>query len=170
MSVIRRAALRWLRAMIRHSPAQSQEWGQAMLREGDFVEGEWPAVRWALGSMAALCRYSISLELRNLHRQCRELSLKRIAAGMLPLFSGAAAALVFLSICVAAFSALLHASWFDHAQQKLADRLFIVAIPETAYLACILALWRRRKIFAVGLLASAVLLMAHAIVHFASHV
>jgi len=170
MSLIRRAASRWLRAVIRRSPAQSQEWGQAMLRENDFVEGDWPALRWALGSMAALCRYSISIELEALHRKCRELSLKRVAAGMLPLLSGAATALIFLSICVVAFSALLHASWFDPAQRKLADRLLIVAVPETAYLFGILALWRRRKTFAVGLLASGVLLMAHAIMHFASHV
>jgi len=170
MSLTRRAASRWLRAVIRRSPAQSQEWGQAMLRESDFVEGDWPALRWALGCMAALCRYSISLELQALHRKCRELSLKRVVAGMLPLLSGAAAALIFLSFCIAAFSALLHASWFDPAQQKLADRLLIVAVPETAYLFGIVALWRRRKTFAVGLLASGVLLMAHAIMHYASHV
>ena len=170
MSLIRRAASRWLCAVIWRLPAQTQEWGQAMLRENDFVEGDWPALRWALGCMAALCRYSISVELQALHRECRELSLKRVAAGMVPLLSGAATALIFLSICVAAFSAVLHASWFDPAQQKLADRLLIVAVPETAYLFGILALWRRRKTFAVGLLASGVLLMVHAIMHFASHV
>jgi hypothetical protein len=159
-----------LRAVIRRVPAQSQEWGQAMLRESDFVEGDLSALRWALGCMAALCRYTISLELQALHRKCRELSLKRVVAGVLPLLSGAAAALILLGICVAAFSALLHASWFDPAQQKLADRLLIVAVPETGYLLGILAFWRRRKTFAVGLLASGVLLMAHAIMHFASHV
>ena len=170
MSVIRRAALRLLRAVIRRSPAQSREWGEAMLRESDFVEGDWLALRWVLGSIAALCRHSISVELGVLRRKCREFSLKRIAAGMFPMLSGAAVALVFLSVCVAAFSVLVHASWFDHAQEKLADRLLIVAVPETAYLAGVLALWRRRKTFAMGLLALGVLLMAHAIMHYASHV
>lgn len=170
MSVIRRTASRWLGAMIRYAPAQCQDWGHAMLRESDFVESNWSALRWALGSMAALCRYSISVELNALDRKCRELSVKRIVRRLLPLLSGVAVALIFLSICIAAFSALLHASWFDHAQQRLADRVLIVAVPETAYLAGVLALWRRRKTFAVGILSSGVLLIVHAIVHFASHV
>jgi hypothetical protein len=153
--------------MIRHSPVASREWAEAMLRETDFVESDWSALLWALGSMAALCRYSISLELRALGR---ELSIKRVATGILPLLSGAAVALIFLSICVAAFSVLLHASSFGPVQQKLADRLLIVAVPETVYLAGVLAFWRRRKIFAVGILGSGVLLMVHALMHFVSHV
>lgn len=169
MSVIRRAASRWLSAMIRYSPPRGREWANAMLRETDFVEGDWSALLWALGSMAVLCRYSVSLELRALDRKCRELSVKRMAIGTIPLLSGIAAALIFLSLCIAAFSALIHASWFDPSQQKLADRLLIVAVPETVYLAGVLALWRRRKIFAVGILGSGVLLMAHAIMHFVSH-
>jgi hypothetical protein len=156
--------------MIRHSPAQYREWGLAMLRETDFVENDWSALRWALGSMVALCRNSVSVELKALDGKCRELSVKRIAQGTLPLLSGVAAALIFLSICVAAFSALLHASWFEPAQQKLADRLLIVAVPETVYLAGVLALWRRRKTFAVGILGSGVLLIVHTIMHFVSHV
>ena len=153
--------------MIRYSPAAGREWAQAMLRETDFVESDWSALLWALGSMAALCRYSISLELRTLRR---DLSIKRIATGILPLLSGAAAALIFLSICVGAFSAVLHASSFGPVQQKLADRLLIVAVPETVYLAGVLAFWRRRRIFAVGILSSGVLLMVHALMHFVSHV
>ena len=168
--MIRKVASRWLAAMIRYSPGLSREWANAMLREIDFVEGDWSALQWALGSMAALCRYLISVELRAFHGKCRELSVKRVATGMLPLLSGAAAALIFLSICVAAFSALLHASWFNPMQQKLADRLLIVAVPETAYLAGVLAFWRRRKVFAVGILSSGALLMAHALMHFLSHV
>jgi hypothetical protein len=140
-----------------------------MLRETDFVENDWSALRWALGSMAALCRTSVSVELRALDRECRELSVKRIAQGTLPLLSGVAAALIFLSICVAIFSALLRASWFEPAQQRLVDRLLIVAVPETVYLAGVLVLWRRRKTIAVGILGSGVLLIVHAIIHFASH-
>jgi hypothetical protein len=156
--------------MIRVSPAQSREWAHAMLRETDFVESDWSALLWALGSTMALCRYSVSLELRALERNCRELSVTRVARGTIPLLSGIAAALVFLSLCIAAFSALIHASWFDPAQQKLADRLLIVAVPETVYLAGAVALWRRKKTFAVGILGSGVLLIAHAIMHFTSHV
>jgi len=85
------------------------------------------------------------------------------------MLGGVAVAAIFLSVCIAALSSLLHAPWFDPAQQKLADRMLIVAIPETAYLASMLALWRRRRTFAVGILGAGVLLLAHAIAHFAAH-
>jgi predicted nucleic acid-binding Zn ribbon protein len=171
MSAIRKAASRWLSAAIRHLPAPSQEWANAMLREMDFVEGDWPALWWVVGSGAVLCGYSIALELRALNARCRkQLSAERMASRMFPMLAGAGAALIFLGVCIAVFSSLLHAAWFNPVQHKLADRLLIVVIPETAYLAGTLALWRRRRTFAVGILGAGVLLMAHAIAHFAAHV
>jgi hypothetical protein len=141
-----------------------------MLREADFAEGDWRALLWVLGSTVALCRYSISLELKALNQNCREqLSARRIARSAFPMLGGAAVAVIFLSFCIATFAGVLHASWFDPVQQKLADRLLIVVIPETAYLASAVALWRRKKTFAVGILGAGVLLMAHAIMHFAAH-
>jgi hypothetical protein len=170
MSLIRKAASRWLSLMTRYLPASGQEWASAVLREADFVEGDWPALLWALGSTLALCRYSIALKLRALNKTCREqLSAKCMARSMFPMLAGAAAAVIFLSACVAIFAGLLHASWFDPVQQKLADRLLIVVIPETAYLAGAAALWRRKKTVAVGILGAGMLLMAHAVMHFAAH-
>jgi hypothetical protein len=133
-----------------------------MLRELDFIEGEWPAVLWALGSTTALCRHS-------LWRYEKALSLKRIAKETLAVVSGIAGAAAFLGICVAAFSALLHASWFDPAGQKFADRLLIVAVPEAVYLAGAAAMWRRKKTVALGILLCGVILITHAIIHFATH-
>ena len=170
MSLIRKAASRWLTVMSRYLPAPGREWANAMLREVDFVEGDWPALLWTLGSTAALCRYSISLELGALNKNRREqLSTKRMARSMFAMLGGAAAAVIFLSLCTATFAGLLQASWFDPVQQKLADRLLIVVIPETAYLASALAFWRRKKTFAVGILGAGVLLMAHAVMHFVAH-
>jgi hypothetical protein len=170
MPAIRKAASRWLSFMARHLPARSQEWANGMLREADFVEGDWRALLWVLGSTTALCRYSITLELSALNRNRREqLSAKRVARSMFPMLSGAAAALIFLGVCIASLSSLMHAAWFDPLQHRLADRMLIVVIPETAYLASTLALWRRRRTFAVGILGAGVLLMAHAVMHFAAH-
>jgi hypothetical protein len=134
-----------------------------MLRELDFIEGEWPAVLWTLGSSAALCRHS-------LWRYEKALSLKRIAKGMLAVLTGIAGSAAFLAICVAAFFGLLHTSWFDPVGQKFADRLLIVAVPESVYLACAIAMWRRKKTVALGILLSGVILITHAIIHFATHV
>src|SRR5215472_12404762 len=170
MSVIRKAAARWLSVLTQHIPAPGREWANAMLREADFVEGDWPAVLWALGSTAALYRYTLSLELREFNKNCRQqLSAKRVATSMFPMLGGVAAAVIFLTLCIATFAGLLHASWFDPGQQKLADRLLIVVIPETAYLASAVAFWRRKKTFAVGILGAGVLLMAHAVMHFVAH-
>jgi len=133
-----------------------------MLRELDFIEGEWAALFWALGSTIALCRHSI-------WRYQKAMSLKRIAKDVLAILVGIAGSTAFLAVCVAAFSALLHASWFDPAEQRLADRLLIVAIPESMYLAGAIIMWRRRRTIALGILLSGAILITHAIIHFATH-
>jgi hypothetical protein len=48
MSATRRLASKLLRAILRHSSADSQEWANAMLRELDFIENDWAALFWAL--------------------------------------------------------------------------------------------------------------------------
>ena len=53
---IRRLAAAILGFAIRHSASESQDWGKAMRREMDFVENDWAALRWALGSVSAILR------------------------------------------------------------------------------------------------------------------
>ena len=48
--MIQRWAVRILQHVIRRAPAARQEWGRAMLREMNYVEGDWAALRWAIGS------------------------------------------------------------------------------------------------------------------------
>jgi len=139
-----------------------------MLRETDFVEGDWSALLWVLGSAAGLCRYSVSLELRALKKKCMPLSARQVARGALPPLAGIAVSALFLTICLAALSYLL-ASGLEPGQQRLADRLLWVAVPETVYVAGVLALWRRRKGFALGIMGAGVLLLAHAITHVVTH-
>jgi hypothetical protein len=45
-----------LTAAIRGASPEVREWGNAMLREMDFIEGDWAALFWALGSATALFR------------------------------------------------------------------------------------------------------------------
>src|SRR5277367_5751962 len=58
MSLVRRVAVRWLQALLRNAPPACREWASAMLRELDFIESDWAALLWAIGSTAAICRHS----------------------------------------------------------------------------------------------------------------
>lgn len=54
MPVARRLATRFLDAAVRYSSPDSKEWGNAMLRELDFVEGNWTAECWR-SALAGYC-------------------------------------------------------------------------------------------------------------------
>src|SRR5215469_14462939 len=81
MSMTRRLASRVLTIVIRQSSGEGQLWGNAMLRELDFIQGDWAALFWAFGSTAALCRHSVTNRLRTLgDRNFNEtFQIKRIA-------------------------------------------------------------------------------------------
>jgi hypothetical protein len=52
----RRLASGILSAAIRRAPPELREWGNAMLHEIDFIEGDWAPLRWAIGGTIALLR------------------------------------------------------------------------------------------------------------------
>jgi hypothetical protein len=54
---IRRLASAILTASVRWASPEVREWGNAMLHEMDFVEGDWAALFWALGSATALFKH-----------------------------------------------------------------------------------------------------------------
>jgi len=64
MSPTRRLALRLLRVVVRNASSDSRDWADAMLRELDFIESDWAALFWALGSTTAIFRHSVPRELR----------------------------------------------------------------------------------------------------------
>ena len=142
-----------------------------MLREMDFVEGDWSALRWALGSATALCRHSVSQQLRTWFERSRTepLSLRGVARKGPALLSGIAAAGAVLAVCLLAFSSLVNATRLDAAHEKLADRMLFVVIPEAVYAVSVAMLWRHRKSVALGILTAGVILITHAIIHFAIH-
>jgi len=150
---------------------ESRTWGDAMLREMDFVGSDWSALRWALGSASALCRYSISQQLRAwLDRSRAEpLSLKGAARKAPAVLLGIVVAGSVLAMCVMGLLGLLDVARLDDTHQKLADRMLVVVIPETVYALSVAALWRQKKSVALGLLTSGVILMTHAVVHFMAH-
>jgi hypothetical protein len=54
---IRGLASAILAAVIRRASPAMRQWGTAMLREMDFVENDWAALFWALGSATALFKH-----------------------------------------------------------------------------------------------------------------
>lgn len=54
MSTRRHLALKILNAVVRWAPPGAADWPDAMLREVDFIDNEWTALSWALGSTRLL--------------------------------------------------------------------------------------------------------------------
>jgi len=143
-----------------------------MLREIDFVESDWTALWWALGSTTALGRHAVLQQLRiHFNTNSPEAwSLKCIVRRMPAMLSGIAVAGTVLTICIFALSSLIHASWFQPTHGRLAERLLVVVVPETVYVISAAALWRQRKsVAALGILAAGMILITHAVIHFVTH-
>ena len=58
MGAPRRLAARLLRGVLGLSPEESHDWARAMLAELEFIEGDWAALFWALGSATAILRHA----------------------------------------------------------------------------------------------------------------
>ena len=149
MSILRRVASRLLSFAVRHSGAGAASWGDAMLREMDFVESDWSALLWAFGCTTTLCR----------HWRVR---------GAKPALAGVVVAAAIVGASVLALVGLIQVSWFDSSQEKIAIPFFVVVVPEAAFLLGIAALWRRRRQMAFGMLAAGALLITHALLHHAT--
>jgi hypothetical protein len=65
MTTIRKLSIRILNAVIRLAAPATQDWAAAMLRELDFIENDWTALRWASGSARILFTHQ-DLPLANL--------------------------------------------------------------------------------------------------------
>jgi hypothetical protein len=63
--------------------------------------------------------------------------------------------------------ALLPAS--DLKQVQWAELLAVIGVPETLFIVAAVALWRKRRSMAVGIVMSAVTLVAHVVVHLTTH-
>ena len=61
MGVPRKLAGALLSGVLRLAPEESRDWASAMLRELDFVDGDWAALLWALGSTTAILRHAASV-------------------------------------------------------------------------------------------------------------
>jgi|HubBroStandDraft_1064217.scaffolds.fasta_scaffold05632_5 hypothetical protein len=172
MSGIRSAASRLLRAVLRYAPPDSQDWVNAMLRELDFIESDWAAFFWALGSTTAIFKYSVPRRLRAWFGKNsgaeEKLMIKDIGKKAAGVASGVAIA---AGVTLGAFG-LVWLMFYLFPKWDLGPVPWwvgVIVLPETIFVVAIVALWRKRRPMAVGILLLAVTLGTHFIVHVVNH-
>jgi len=168
-------ASKLLAAAVRHSPPDSRCWGNAMLRELDFVESDWAAVLWALGSTTAILKHAVPRGVRAWlvkHAGKRgERVPKSIARSVAGLASGVVISACVLAACLFGLSRLslvLFPEW-QLNQRAWAQWLALLGMPEAIFVITAVVLWRKRRTVAAGILLGAVILIMHVIVHIATH-
>jgi hypothetical protein len=171
MTPIRRMAARLLAFVVRHTSSGSQEWANAMLRELDFIENDWAALFWALGSTTAIFRHAGRGLMAMLGKKSSETEgpkMKDIGAKAAGIASGV---LIALGVVVFAFGLLW--LWFHFFPVPgigpVPWWVAVIFIPETIFIVAVVALWRQKRPVAVGILLLAITLMTHFIFHLATH-
>jgi hypothetical protein len=169
MGTPRNLAARLLRAVLRLAPEESRDWALATLRELDFIEGDWAALFWALGSAAAILRHASSGWRAWLRRKTnKEAGMNNakkralgVGLGMLSALALVGCAFAVLRIIGTVFPGLEHSPW--------AYWLAVLAIPEAIFVAATVMLWRKRGPVAAGILATGLVMALHVAVHLTLH-
>jgi len=145
-----------------------------MLSELDFIESDWTALFWALGCTRATFQYSVPCQLRAwlAKRSSQDKTpmlsqIRRNAAGTLSGIGIAVGVLVTAFGLVRLLLVIFPASTLKAVES--AEMLAVIVVPETIFLVAAMALWRNRRPVAVGLVLSAVILVAHVVVHLTTH-
>ena len=169
MGTPRNVAERLLGAVLRLAPEESREWALAMLRELDFIESDWAALFWALGSAAAILRHAASVSrewLKGKSKKERAMNttgkkVLGVGLGMLSALALVGCAFAVLRIVGTLFPGLQHSPW--------AYWLAVLAIPEAIFVIATVMLWRKRGPIAAGILATGLVMALHVAVHLTLH-
>ena len=97
--------------------------------------------------------------------------LKNIGKKAAGLISGVVIAAGVLAICafgLVRLSFLLFPGW-QLQRMPWAEWMIVIVIPETIFMVTAVALWRKRRSIAAGILLSAITLITHFLVHIATH-
>jgi hypothetical protein len=171
MSFPRKIATGLLRAVLRASSEESREWAAAMLQELEFIEGDWEALFWALGSTTAIFRHSggriwVWLGRRFEYEEGRMNDFQKRAVGVISGVGIAAA----VTIC---FMVLVHGSaqifGFTHSPWMVKFAMLMAIVMEVLFVFTVVALWRKRRPMAVGILLAAILLGTHFAMYMSTH-
>lgn len=168
MGAPRRWAAALLRAAVGLAPQQTRGWATAMLRELDFIQGDWSALFWALGSLIAILRHASTVWRAMFINKTREAAMstagKRtlaIAMGALCLLGLAGCAFPMLWLVPDLFPGLKHA-WWPHVAIAIAMPMIIIGLVAGF-------LWRKRGPVAAGVLLTVLAVGFHVAVHVAMH-
>ena len=169
MGAPRTLAATLLRAAVRLVPDVSREWATAMLRELDFIEGDWAALFWALGSTTAILRHAAVVwrtwlfQNGNQEAGMNNTGKKALGVGLGILSALALVGCLFAGLRIVSILfpglGLEHSGW--------AYWLAVMAIPEAIFVVATVLLWRKKGPVAAGILATGLAMALHVGVHFA---
>jgi len=171
MGAPRSIAAALLQGALRLAPEASREWAAAMLRELDFIPGEWAALWWALGSAAAIFRHAArGWRTRLINRKTKEEQMNSTGKKAIGFVSGIAAAFA-LVLCAFGVQTLVEylfpALKLDYG--AITHVITMIVIPEATFVVAAVLLWRKRAAVAAGILLFAVTAGLHVIVYLAMH-
>jgi hypothetical protein len=160
-----------LQRVARRPLGDGDAWAAAMLRELDFIESDWAALFWAIGSTTAIFRRWIPRALST--RFARLLgqedgaisqSFGRKTAGIAV---GVGMAIGVIAIALGLVSLLLYLfpKWDAYAFPWVG----VIIVPEIVFIFAVIAVWSKRRFVAVGILLSAVTLATHFLIHIAGN-
>jgi len=172
MSLVRRVAVRWLQAVLRNAPLECREWASAMLRELDFIESDWAALLWAIGSTAAISRHWLHVWRVWMRRRGREEepTMKETAMKVVGVLVGVLIAVAVMAGGAFAVHGVLFHFFPALEHQRTPWPVWIIALVLEALLVVgTVKLWQKRRPIAVGILLAAVVFGTHFAMHIASH-
>jgi hypothetical protein len=180
MGAAHNLAAKLLRAMLHYAPAEQRAWVEAMLRELDFVEGEWAALFWALGCSAVIFReclrewgtwlwkqFANLFGIRSIQEENKMNSTGKKTIGVL---SGMGIALALGVVAYLLRYVIADMLKAVGVAPTMWSHIFSVIVPtEVIVVVAAILLWRRKRAaVAVGLLVPAVLMGAHVVVFLVS--
>jgi hypothetical protein len=171
MSFLRRIATGLLRAVLRSSPDESREWANAMLQELEFIESDWEVLFWALGGTTAICTHLRGRSWVWLGRQFgyeegRMNDFQKRAVGVVSGIGIAAA----VTICFMVFvHGSAHIFGFTDSPWMMKFAIVMAWVMEALFVGAVIALWRKRRPMAVGILLTAIMLGTHFAMYMSTH-
>lgn len=89
MTRLRKLAIKISDTVIRRSPSAFKDWARATRREIEFIESDWAALGWALGSwkMAARCQHAPLTSMSEVPRAARNFLREIRGSAVMTLFS-----------------------------------------------------------------------------------
>jgi len=172
MSAPRKLAKYLMRTAVRYASPESREWAEGMLHELDYIEGDWSALFWALGSTIAIFQLAARSWIAQVGNEARpdKRGVKPMGKKMIGVATGIAVATALILTAFGLLlltNALFPALGLDRAEWT--HILTIVVIPETIFAVAAVMLWRKRGPMVAGILLTGALLAVHVVMHFAGH-